>query len=165
MDRTDLIRRVRQYTDRKGLVLAEPLGTGIQGSVFAAEYQTKGGRVAIKGHERQPAYCQERDVYLRLREHDLTTIRGCSVPALIDFDDELWVLEMTVVTQPFVLDFASASLDKPPDFSEEMLAYELAEAKELFGSRWSEVQAIVRFLEGLGVFMQDVSPRNVSFRD
>ncbi len=122
MDRADLIRRVGQYAERKGLVLGELLGAGIHGSVFAAEYQTEGGRSAVKGHERQPAYERERDVYLRLRECDVTGIRGCYVPALIDYDDELWVIEMTVVGRPFVLDFAGAYLDSAPDFSEEVLA-------------------------------------------
>ena len=89
MDRDDLIRRVQQYTDRKGLVLRELLGAGIHGSVFAAECQTEGGHAAIKAYERQQAYRRERDVYLRLRERDVTAIRGCHVPVLIDYDDEL----------------------------------------------------------------------------
>jgi hypothetical protein len=31
MDRDDLIRRVRQYADRKGMVLGEQIGAGIHG--------------------------------------------------------------------------------------------------------------------------------------
>jgi hypothetical protein len=165
MDRDDLIRRVRQYADRKGMVLGEGLGAGIHGSVFVAEYQTKGGRSAVKGHERQPAYARERDIYLRLRELDITVIRGCNVPALIDFDDELWVIEMTVVGRPFVLDFAGANLDQEPDFSDEVLADWRAEKQEQFGPRWPEVQAILGTLEGYGVFLLDVNPGNVSFDD
>ena len=122
MDRADLIRRIGRYADNKNLVLGELLGAGIHGSVFAAEYQTQGGRSAIKGHERRPAYERERDVYLRLREIEITTVRGCHVPALIDYDDQLLVIEMTVVSRPFVLDFAGAYLDEGPDFSDEVLA-------------------------------------------
>jgi hypothetical protein len=165
MDRDDLIRRVEQYAGRKGLVLRELLGAGIHGSVFAAEYQTEGGRSAVKGHERQSAYERERDVYLRLREGDVTAIRGCHVPALIDYDDELWVIEMTVVSRPFVLDFAGACLDQAPDFSDEVLADWRAEKQEQFGPRWREVEAILGALEGYGVFMLDVNPGNVSFDD
>ena len=40
-----------------------------------------------------------------------------------------------------------------------------AEKQEQFGARWPEVQAIVRSLEGYGVFMLDVNPRNLSFGD
>jgi hypothetical protein len=129
------------------------------------ESQTVTGKSAIKVHEREADYCRERDVYLRLGECDVTAVRGCAVPELLDYDDELWVIEMTVVTRPFVLDFAGAFLDKPPDFSEEVLADWRAEKQEQFGPRWPEVQAILGFLEGLGVFLLDVNPGNVSFGD
>jgi hypothetical protein len=165
MDRDDLFRRIQQYADRKGLALRESLGAGIHGNVLAAEYQTQGGRSAIKGHGRPEAYRRERDVYLRLREHDLTAIRGCHVPALIDYDDDLWCIEMTVVSRPFVLDFAGAWLDEPPDFSDEVLADWRAEKQDQFGPRWPEVQAILGALEAYGIFMLDVNPGNVSFDD
>lgn len=165
MSRDDLIERVRQYASRKGMVLRELLGAGVHGNVFAAEYQTEGGRSAIKGYERQSAYWRERDVYLRLRDLDVTTIRGCHVPALIDYDDELWCIEMTVVSRPFVLDFAGAELDHSPDFSEEVIADWRAEKHDQFGTRWPEVEAILGSLEGYGIFMLDVNPGNVSFDD
>lgn len=165
MDRDDLIRRVQEYAGRKGLVLREWLGAGIHGSVFAAEYQSEGGRSALKGHERRSAYERERDVYLRLREADVTTIRGCHVPALIDHDDELWVIEMTIVSRPFVLDFAGADLDRAPDFSDEVLVDWRAEKQEQFGGRWPEVEAILGTLAAYGIFMLDVNPGNVSFDD
>ncbi|HEV3121845.1 MAG TPA: hypothetical protein VGY53_08090 [Isosphaeraceae bacterium] len=101
-------------------------------------------------------------VYLRLQEHDITLIRGANVPELIAFDDDLWILEMSIVTRPFVLDFAGAALDEPPDFSEEVLADWRAEKQEQFGSHWPEVQAILRALERYGVFMMDLNPGNIS---
>ncbi len=125
------------------MVLLEALGSGIHGKVFAAEYQFNGDRSAVKGHVGQSAYKRERDVYLRLRDCDVTTIRGCHVPALINYDDELWCIEMTVVTRPFVLDFAGAELDWPPEFSDEVLADWRAEKQDLFGAHWLEVEAIL----------------------
>ena len=92
-------------------------------------------------------------------------IRHCAVPALLDYDDKLWVIVMTVVPRPFVLDFAGAFLDQSPGFSDEVLADWQAEKLEQFGSRWFEVQAILRDLESLGIFMIDVHPNNISFRD
>ena len=77
----------------------------------------------------------------------------------------LLVLEMTVVKRPFVLDFAGAFLDDGPDFSDEVLADWRAEKQEQFGARWPEVQAVLRIIEGYGVFMLDVNPGNVSFGD
>jgi hypothetical protein len=125
--------------------------------------QPETGVSAIKVHERQREYCRERDVYLRLREFEITEIRGCAVPEMLRSDDELWVIEMTVVTRPFVLDFAGSYLDDPPDFADEVLADWRTDKQEQFGTRWPEVQAILRFLEGYGIFMVDVNPGNISF--
>jgi hypothetical protein len=165
MSRTDLVRRVQEYADHKGLVVGRQLGSGVHGIVFSVQYQSEGGRSAIKAHEHGADYGRERDVYLRLKEHGLTEIRGCNVPELIAYDDQRWLLEMTVVTRPFVLDFAGAYLDGAPDFSEEVLADWRAEKEEQFGPRWADVQAILRALEGYGVFLVDVNPGNIAFGD
>jgi hypothetical protein len=146
-------------------VVAETLGFGYHGIVFAAKHQTKGGRFALKAHVRSQEYVRERDVYLRLREHAITAIRGCHVPEMLAFDDALWVIEMTLVDRPFVLDFAGAHLDRRTDFSEEVMADWRAEKQEQFGPLWREVQAILRFLEGHGIFVEDVNPGNISFGD
>jgi hypothetical protein len=71
-----------------------------------------------------------------LREEGIISIRGCAVPELLAFDDQLWIIEMTIVSRPFVLDFAGAYLDFAPEFSQEVLADWLADKKEQFGSRW-----------------------------
>jgi len=165
MRRIDLVRRAQEYAHRKGLVIGRELGSGVHGIVFSVQYQTEEGRSALKVHERGPDCARERDVYLRLKEHGVTEIRGCNVPEMVAFDDELWVIEMTVVSRPFVLDFAGAFLDQAPEFSEEVLADWRAEKQEQFGPRWAEVEAILRFLEGCGVFVVDVNPGNVSFGD
>jgi hypothetical protein len=165
MSREDLIRRAEEYAAREGCLLGNQLGAGVHGIVFSATHQPEGGASAVKVHERAEAYARERDVYLRLKEHGVTLIRGCEVPELIAFDDRLWVIEMRVVTRPFVLDFAGAYLDIAPDFSDEVLADWRAEKQEQFGPRWAEVQAILRELEGYGVFMVDVNPGNVAFDD
>jgi hypothetical protein len=163
MQRADLLRRAQEYADRHGLVLGPPLGHGVYGIVFSAQSQRKGGSSALKIHERPLDYGRERDVYLRLQELDITVVHGCNLPKLVGFDDELWAIEMTVVVRPFVLDFAGAYLDQAPDFSEEVLADWQAEKQEQFGPRWAEVQAILGFLEGFGIFMIDVNPGNESF--
>ena len=163
MDSTNLSDLAQEYANLKGLTLGAQLGCGVQDTVFNAKNNTDRGRSAIKVHEREPAYLRERDVYRRLSEFGITTIRGCHVPELIAFDDERRVIEMTVVARPFVLDFGSAYLDYPPDFSDEVLADWRVEKQEQFEARWPEVQAILRFLEGYGIFMVDVHPGNISF--
>jgi hypothetical protein len=122
-------------------------------------------RVAIKVHRRQQEYARERDVYLRLQAHGVRRIRGCRVPQMLHFDDQRWIIAMTVVKRPFVLDFAGAYLDRAPDFSDEVMADWHAEKREQFGKRWGEAQAILRALETYGVFMIDVNPGNIAFAD
>lgn len=155
--------RAREYCKRNGLLIGDSLGAGVHGNVFAVESQTEKRVSAIKVHAQQPYYWRERNVYLRLQAAEVTDIRGCAVPEMLGYDDELWVIEMTVVTRPFVLDFAGAYLDNPPDFSAEIMADWRTEKAEQFGSRWPEVQAILGALEGHGVFMVDVNPGNISF--
>jgi hypothetical protein len=164
----ELVQRASNYAQRRGLVLGKSLGAGVQGSVFVAKSPHDSVEVwsAVKVHQRRPDYARERDVYRRLKEFGVTMVRGCHVPQLLGYDDELWVIEMTVVSQPFVLDFGGAYLDRAPDFSEEVLADWRAEKEDQFGPRWPEVQAIVwEFEEEYGVILHDVSPRNISFGD
>src|SRR5262249_40760011 len=116
MSRVDLYRRVQAYAHQRLLVLGRELGFGVHGIVLSAQGQTEGGRVALKAHENPAGYARERDVYLRLQKMEVTQVRGCNVPELVNFDDELLVIAMTVVARPFVLDFAGAYLDTPPDF-------------------------------------------------
>ena len=67
-------------------------------------------------------YLRERNVYFRLMDHEVRDVRGAAVPELLGYDDDLWVIEMTIVSRPFVLDFAGAYLDDPPDYSDEVMA-------------------------------------------
>ncbi len=163
MTRPELFQRAQLYCVQRGMAIVEQLGFGVHGNVFAVENQIRGGSSAIKVHERQQAYCRERDVYLHLERSGLKEVHGCAVPEMLAYDDQLWVIEMTIVTRPFVLDFAGAYLGWPPDFSDDVLADWRAEKQEQFGPRWPEVQAILRELEAYGVFMVDVNPGNVAF--
>lgn len=72
---------------------------------------------------------------------------------------------MTVVARPFVLDFAGAYLDIPPEFPEETWAEWEAEKREQFESRWPIVQTVLAALEELDIHMVDVSPSNIAFLD
>lgn len=141
--------------------LGEQLGFGVHGIVFACRRLGAPGRLAIKVHERQIPYERERDVYLRLQQHTVTLVRGCHVPRLLDYDDGLLIIEMTAVTPPYVLDFAGAYLDRPPDYSKETLAEWRTEKQEQFGDGWSEVQRVLWTLEGHGIYLSDISPSNV----
>ena len=86
-------------------------------------------------------------------------------PQFIDADDGLRVIEMSIVTRPFVLDFAGAYLDAPPDFPDEAWAEWEAGKREQFGDHWPKVQAVLAALEELDIHMVDVSPSNIAFLD
>ena len=122
--------QARNYADLIGRKIETELGFGYDGIVFSTTCQS-----AIKVLRYQALYQKERDVYLRLQNHEILTVSGFHVPELLQYDDELWVIEMRIVRPPFVLDFAGAYLDEPPDFPEEIMAEWRAEKKEQFGDR------------------------------
>jgi hypothetical protein len=157
----ELIDRATRYSERNKFQLGEQLGFGIHGIVFACRKIGDPGRFAIKIHERRASYQRERDVYLRLQMHDVREIHGCHVPQMLGYDDEFKVIEMTAVTPPYVLDFAGAYLDGPPDFSEEVLAEWESDKQAQFDDGWPDVQHILWTLQRYGIYLLDISPSNI----
>jgi hypothetical protein len=70
-------------------------GWGNDGIVYETDSDT-----AIKALRHQPCYERERDAYMRLKEREVDNILGFSVPKLLDFDNDLLVLEMGIVSLP-----------------------------------------------------------------
>ena len=161
----DAIQNAREYAAQHQLRLAERLGFGVHGIIFVAEHTLSVGKTAVKAHHSVEPYFRERAAYERLHKATISELLGFHVPHLVQFDDALRVIEMTVVTRPFVLDFAGAYLDKRPDFPEEKWAEWEAEKQDLFENHWSTVQAVLAALEELDIYMVDVSPSNIAFPD
>jgi hypothetical protein len=157
------IKNARAYAARQELRLVERLGFGIHGSVHVVEDKIKGDRSAIKAHRAIEFFLRERAVYELLNSASITEVLGFHVPQFIRADDELQVIEMTIVTRPFVVDFAGAYVGAPPEFSEEIWSEWEAEKQEQFGARWWTVQAVMGAFEDLGVHLVDVSPNNIAF--
>ncbi len=147
---------------KSGLQLASPLGEGTDGAVWRSNRDT-----AIKSFERIGGYYNERDCYLRFREYGLTEkIDHFWVPRLIDFNDDLWVVEMEiVVNKPYIIDFAKIRIDRPPDFSEEVLRDQEARGQDLFGDHWPEVCQVMATLESYGIYYLDPQLGNIVFED
>ena len=163
MARPDLIRRLEEYARHRNLRLGEHLGSGVHGIVFTAHSQHQIVHSALKAHGMHAAYARERDVYLHLRQLGIELVLECSVPALLNHDDELMILEMSIVDRPFVLDFGGAYLFQPPHFPDEVWADWRAEKIEQFGDRWPDAEAVLRELQRLDIHMIDVNPGNISF--
>lgn len=110
---------ITQYAGRHQLKIGKQLGFGIHGSVFSAV--TKGGvAVAIKHFYEIDPFVREFEVYCRLDENSVHQVCGFNVPQLLRVDEDLRILEMTIVARPFVLDFGGAYLDVKPAFTPEI---------------------------------------------
>jgi hypothetical protein len=151
------------YAAKYNLRLAERLGFGIHGAVHVGEHAGKHDQSAIKALNSAEFYVRERAVYDRLRHNEVVEILGFHVPQLIRGDDDLWVIEMTIVSRPFVLDFAGAYLDRRPEFSEEPERTGGARKQEEFGARWKTVERVINTFEELGIYLVDVTPNNIAF--
>jgi hypothetical protein len=139
--------------------LKRRLGAGYDGVVFESDRLT-----AIKSLRYSELYQRERDIYLRLFDRGMSEACGCRIPRLVDYSDRLSVVEMEIVQPPFVLDFAGAYLDRRPDFPEDVYAEWQAEKAEQFGEDWPLVQSIMAVLAGIGIYLADVKPGNITLR-
>ena len=160
-----LTQHARTYASQHQLTLVERLGFGIHGMVFVAENNHKPGKSALKILRAPEPYFRERAVYERLRDAGISKILGFHVPQLFRADDQMHIIEMSIVTRPFVLDFAGAYLDTLPDFPDEIWNEWEAQKREQFENRWPMVQRILGALEEFDIHMVDVSPSNIAFLD
>ena len=163
MEQDFIVQNARAYAARHQLELAERLGFGVHGIIFVAENKSKSGKTAVKAHWEFEPYRRERAVYERLQQAGVVELVGFNVPQLVEVDDGLRVIEMSIVTRPFVLDFAGAYLDAPPDFPEDAWAEWKAGMREQFESRWPAVKAVLAALEEMDIYLLDVSPSNIAF--
>lgn len=160
----ELLEKAEAYAIARGLKVARGLGFGIHGIVVALESENEPGQTALKVHHSAEPYRRECEVYERLREVGCRKILGFHVPQFLRGDEGLLALEMTVVTPPYVLDFAGAYLDFPPEFSDEVWADWERKNQEQFGADWPMAQMLLGELQDFGIHMHDPSPSNMRFR-
>jgi hypothetical protein len=158
----DIERRASIYAQQRGLQLGPRLGDGKDGMVFSTLGSPQ-GPTAIKVLARPDLYAREFACYRRLAEHAVQQVCGHNVPQLLDHDEQLLVIEMTVVTRPYVLDFATAYLDVPPEFPEDVMQERLAHWADVFETRWPAVQRIMSQFRRMGIHLLDPSPKNIAF--
>lgn len=122
---------------------------------------SKAQSAAVKAHK----YIRERDVYHRLAEHGVRSIAGFTVPTLFNHHDTLWILEMGIVSPPFVVDFAGAYLDRKPPFTAEEMSEIVEVWEERFEDRWPQVQRLLAGFRRYGIYLNDVKYGNIMFAD
>lgn len=158
----DMVRRALVYATNRGLTLGPQLGAGKDGIVFSAAHPA-GGRTVIKALVREDLYQREAACYQRLREHGVTEVCGHNVPRLRGHDAALWVVEMSIVQRPFVLDFASAYVDFEPEFSAEVMEERRTHWMDIFEDRWPRVLGVVVAFRKFGIHLLDLNPGNIAF--
>ncbi len=160
MEVLDFSERAARYAllRRISIDFEHPLGSGIDGRVWSSDRDT-----AIKVLERGHNYRLELECYQRLREAGVRSILSFAVPQLIDFDDDLLVVEMSIVQPPFILDFAKVHLDRRPEFPAETLAEWRESMQELFEDCWPKVRSLLAALEQYGIYYLDAKPGNIMF--
>lgn len=154
------LERAALYAKSKDLAISKTLGGGYDGLVQATT-----GRTAIKAFKSPELYRRELAVYRRFAERSFFQAEEFHVPSLVGHDDDLAVIEMTIVSPPFIVDFASVvKLDTPPQFEAEIMEEARREQKENFEDDWPRVKRALRKLESIGVYLADVHPGNVRCR-
>ena len=164
-----ILARATHYVKRLECGLTGVLGHGDQGVVFVKAPLSTHGRfshpTALKVLLHEADYSRERDVYLRLRERDIEFIGDCAVPTLIAYDDTLCAIEMDIVEEPCIIDFASAYLDVPEEYASDLLDLGRSKGAEIFGAAWPIVQALLTELTSHGIYLTDLSPGNIRIHD
>jgi hypothetical protein len=160
-----IIQHAHSYIAARQLEIRERLGFGIHGTVYVTEIKSKPGKRAIKALRERQFFERELEAYQRLADARVSKILEFHVPQLIDFDENLMVIEMTVVTRPFVLDFAGALMDRLPEFTAEIWDEWERQKRDQFGIRWATVERVLAELKKFGIYMIDVSPSNIAFLD
>jgi len=160
------VRRLATYATKRNLRLGRCLGSGVHGVVHEAESKAFPGFVAVKAHRNSAPYERERDAYQCLAHAHVREICGLSVPQFIAWNDDLLVVEMTMVQPPFILDFGGAWLDATaPEFPPEVWDDWNRKIDEEFEARANDVRRVLAVLRSYGVVMLDVHPGNIRFRN
>jgi hypothetical protein len=126
--------RLEQYCRRHTITVSAPLGFGKDGTVWRTSVGT-----ALKIHLLAESYATEVRAYIRLRERDIEAIAGFQIPFLLDFEHDLFAIEMSIVSPPYLLDFASAILDRPSDLIEDEGNTLDDLVRDRFGDRSAEI--------------------------
>jgi hypothetical protein len=140
-----------QYAELCGisLNLKTPLGYGNDGIVWRSDRQS-----AVTVFEQRFKYDRESACYQRLAENNVKSIEGLAVPQLMGVNEDLMIVEMRLVTPPYLLDFGKAYLDTSPEYPVESMEEWEAEGAENFGARWSDVKVILWRLKQYGIYLR-----------
>lgn len=139
--------RAELYAHKRNLTIDKNYGGGYDGIVLGTDAGT-----AIKSLNNSELYRNELAVYLFMREKRIFSLSGFTIPKLVNYELENCIIEMTVVSPPYVVDFAGARLTRPEPFPEEIIEYWKRQKREEFGEDWPQVKHLLFAFESRGIF-------------
>ena len=162
-DITDvLFKRASEYCKvAKSKIVSNPaLGHGTDGSVWRTTNGT-----AVKAFIYEKNYRDELECYLRLKKNKITDIIGLAVPEYEDSQDDLMIVEMSIVQKPYLLDFGKVYIDRMPPYynDKQLIANWHAEVRDLFEDDAPKVHLALFKLSQLGIYYVDPKPANIRF--
>ena len=128
----------RVFAEGRDLTIVRRLGAGVDGVVFKTDEDS-----AVKVARTLPLHEREVEVYFRLMEWEIDFVEGFSVPRMLFADAEYRAIEMSIVRPPYCLDFATVTLDSPPDWDEERAAAFDESLDEFFGPQADRVRSVI----------------------
>lgn len=148
------------YLTRYGITMTDKLGDGKDGVVI----QTSRSSAAKHLHSTE-LYHRELRMYRALTDAGIHRIGRFAIPRLLTAADDLCVIEMTVVSAPYFLDFASSYDDAELlylGFTDEVWAEREQHWSEIFAEHWPEVRSARDELARLtGLMVLDLTPNNI----
>jgi hypothetical protein len=119
------------------------LGGGTDGDVWKTSDAT-----AVKVFKYDFGFFNERDSYERLARFGFVeSIDGFWIPKMLGSNEELMVVEMDLMQHPpYILDFAKVRIDRPPDFSDDVIQFHNEQGRERFEHNWPAVQSLMSTL-------------------
>lgn len=154
--------RIHEFESKYHCRLLGYLGAGPGQDGFV---QRSNRLTAVKFFDHIERYQRESEVYHILKDKGIFLIAGQNVPVLIDEDQELRTIEMSIVNRPFLLDFAGAKRPaEVPDFEQHVMEEHLERIQGLFGDRWADALHVAEvFRQHTGFVLLDIHPGNIAF--
>lgn len=154
-----IVSRVEDYCLDCGEEIVSPLGYGVDGYIW----RTKSKNV-LKVFRHDAEFRQELAVYERLSERQITRLQGFSIPALLHYDEQRWILKLSFVFPPFLLDFAAATLDRAPTGFDPDDPDWVSAMQSRYGRDWPDVRRLLDALRQYGIHFTDVHLGNIRLR-
>ena len=154
----ELLKRRDAFCDAHDVVIQiEAPDWGLDAYLWRTDSET-----ILKVHRYRERFQKELATYRRLAERSITRLKGFQFPQMVDYDEELNILELSIVSPPYILDFVEVGLGKMPgNFDLDRIE---AQQSKQFGKDWPDVRRLLEALMQIGIYYDDVHNKNIRFR-